>query len=245
MTTNNSLLTKKFQIFPLDADFKGNMRIGALINYFIQAAWQHAEELGWGLDAFEKLGYSWVLSQLKIKINSVPKWPGEITVETWPKGLNRLFYKRDANILDFDGNIIASITSNWLIIDKISKRPKLYKQDLEMLMRNQFKHAIHEDVERIKIEGVPAFSTSNKVKYTDIDINQHLTTVKYIDYIFDTYDLNFINANTPKELTINFLKEVKFGTEVTINRYEEGNIHFFDIIIVELKQSCFRAELHY
>lgn len=245
MTLDNSLLTKKFQILSLDSDFLGNTRIAALINYFIQAAWQHAEELGWGLKVFNKLGYGWVLSQIKLKLNSVPKWPGEITVETWPKGLNRLYYIRDAHILDSDNNIIASITSNWLIIDKNSKRPKLYKPDLEILAQNQLKHAIEEEIRKINVVGELTCIHSNKVKYTDIDINQHLTTVKYIDYIFDAYDLKFIENQTLSELTINFLKEVKFGSELLINRYEKNNVHCFDIINNQTNQSCFKAEILY
>lgn len=245
MEAEKFILCSNYKISSFDSDFKGNTKIGALINYFIQIAWQHAEELGWGLEELDKQGYGWVLSRLKLKLNALPKWPGEISIETWPKGLNRLFYIRDAVIIEKDSKPNASITSAWLIIDKKTKRPKLYKPDLEMLSHNQERHAIHEEIQTLKIDGKPVYSVPYKAKYTDIDINQHLTTVKYIDYLFDTYDLEFIKKNTPKELTFNFLKEIKFGTELIMNRYESDNIHFFELINTQNKTVCFRAELKY
>ncbi len=245
MGNNNYILTDTHTISSLDADFKESIRISALVNHFIQAAWKHAEILGLGLKELNKLNYSWVLSQLKIKLVSIPKWPGEVKIETWPKGINRLFYLRDAKIFDCNNNHIASITSSWLIIDKQSKRPKLITPDNDILTHHQDKHAINEIIAPIKIDISSCYEQEHNVRYSDIDINQHLTTVRYIDYVFDSYNLAFFNTHIPQEITFNFLKEVKFGTNLKMQKFEKGQTHHFELSDYTNKTLFFRAKITY
>ena len=81
------------------------------------------------------------------------------------------------------------------------------------------------------------------MRYNDIDINRHLTTVRYIDFMFDTYDPEFLNYNVPAEITVNFNKEVPFGTELDMNRYEEGQKHMFELVNSLDGTSYFKGEV--
>jgi acyl-ACP thioesterase len=244
MKNENYILQKTFPISSRHADFKSQIRLSSLINDYIQAAWQHAEDLGVGYQHLKEQGLGWILSRFTLKLDLLPNWPGEVTIKTWPKGMNRLFYLRDAEMF-YAGQKFAAITSAWLIFDVKSKRPKVLYQDSPYLHELADKHAINSDIPTLKFNGTPSLSTNYKVRYNDIDVNLHLTTVRYLDFVFDTYDIEFLRDHTPQAVTVNFLKEVAFGDELTLHRYENGSVHGFELINRAKNIVNFRAEITY
>jgi acyl-ACP thioesterase len=215
-----------------------------LVNFLIQAAWYHAEELGWGVDNLLKKNLVWVLSGIKLEILNYAHWKESVTVDTWPKGVNRLFYLRDFNVKNTTGELIARGTTNWLLIDIDKRRPKLMEGDAVILQLSDMPHAIAELVSVLEFEGTPVQSTDYQVRYSSVDINRHLTTTGYIDYIFDSYDPEFISANRPKSITANFIKEVKFGMNVHMIRSKlSEKKEFFQLISEDGKTVYFKAAL--
>lgn len=244
MKDETFILTRQFPISSRHADFKSELRISSLINDYIQIAWQHAEALGLGYQHLKEKGLGWVLSRFTLKLDHQPKWPGEIEIKTWPKGMNRLFYLRDAKMYS-NGQHFASITSAWLIFDVKSKRPKVLYQDRAYLHELADKHAIEANVPSLKFEGTAAASFPYQVRYNDIDVNLHLTTVRYLEFLLDTYDIEFIRHHAPKALTVNFLREVVFGDEVIMQRFENDNVHGFELVTPSKNIVNFRAEITY
>jgi acyl-ACP thioesterase len=238
------IIRKEFLITSADVDFEGILRVSSLINFLIQSAWQHAEHLGWGVNDLLKKNLAWVLSGFKIEIIDYPLWKQTITVETWPKGINRLFYMRDYNVFNGQGNLIARATTNWLLIDIDKRRPKLIEIDNEIFHLNPDRHAIKEFVPVIDFTGNANNITPFQVRYSNVDVNQHLTTTGYIDFIFDTYEPDFISKNRPKSLVSNFIKEVKFGAQVNMLKKERDNKqHLFQLEPSPGGNAFFKAEL--
>lgn len=244
MDSKNYYFEYTFEATSRDADFSCKLRVGALVNFFIQIAWQHAESLGWGLNDLSQHGYHWVLSRLKLKIDQIPVWPCSLKIKTWPKGMNRLFYIRDAEIYNEKNEKIIAVTSDWLIIDSKTKRPQKHETDREFMHIN-FPPAVDEPIPTLKFNDSPTYSTDYIVKYTEIDMNHHLTTMRYIEFMFDSYDLEFFKNHQPKEMTVNFLKEIYFGSKLTLHRIEKENIHQFELIDNESQAVCFRGEIIY
>lgn len=240
---NEYLLHKNFTITPGDADFNQRLRISSLINLYIHSASLHATELGLGYIHLGELGMGWFLSRFKISINNLPEWPGELSIQTWPKGLDRLYYIRDAEFYDSENIKFASLTSGWMMIDKKTKRPKLHEVQRESLYYNQHKHAVIETIPTLKSGDKPDLSVEYKVRYTDIDMNHHLTTIRYIDFMFDTYDIDFISRLQNFEFTVNFIKEIPFNSDIIMHRYDNSSSHLFELINKSNDTICFRGEL--
>jgi medium-chain acyl-[acyl-carrier-protein] hydrolase len=238
------IIRRNFLVTSADVDFEGVLRISSLTNFLIQSAWQHAEILGWGVNDLHEKNLAWVLSGFTIKIDKYPVWKENITVETWPKGINRLFYLRDFNIFDDHGNILAKATTNWLLIDIDKRRPKLILHDNEVFHMNPDRHALKEFVPALNFSGDIESLTAYQVRYSNVDINRHLTATGYLDFIFDTYNPGFISENRPKKVVANFIKEVIFGAEVNMLRAKlSENQHFFQLESNDAKNAFFRAEL--
>lgn len=245
MKTPSGIYSKQVSIKPKDADFRCAVKISSLINYYIEAAWLHAEALDVGFSNLNAVGLGWVLARLKLKLYQLSEWPGKLTLETWPKGMNRMQYIRDAQLFDAQGSPIAEITSLWMVIDTRTKRPKLYHEDDPRLYAQTEKHAIQESVPPLNFTGEPTSFTPFNVHYSDVDMNRHLTTVRYIDFMFDTYDQQFIAENQPGEITVNFLREIPFGAHLEMRRYESEKTHGFELVNAATKTICFKGEIVY
>jgi acyl-ACP thioesterase len=193
----------------------------------IQVAWHHAEKLEFGVEMMHREGLVWMLSRMQTKIYRQPFWNDNLSIITWPKGIRRLFYIRDFEMYDTQNRIVSQTTSEWLLIDVKTKRPKLFNPENNIFNQNKDKHAINNEVP--VLETVPPGSGlfSNEVKYSDVDLNQHLTTTRYIDWMMDTFSMDFHIKNKCKALILNFIREIPKDEKVSIQCSEDKDSNCF------------------
>jgi medium-chain acyl-[acyl-carrier-protein] hydrolase len=239
------ILEEEFLVTSADTDFTLNLRVSSLVNMFIQIAWHHAEELGFGIKYLHQNNLAWVLSKLHLKIYSLPQWNDPIRLITWPKGIHRLFYLRDLEVFNKSGQLIACATSEWLLIDIKTKRPKLQGPDEEIFNKNRDKHAIEALTENLDPLKGDKNNFLLKAAYSDIDLNQHLTTTRYVDWMFDTFDMGFHKKHKCSSIILNFIREIPDGIDVSVNRISnfDKNCHDFEFIKNEDGQILFLGRL--
>jgi medium-chain acyl-[acyl-carrier-protein] hydrolase len=218
LTESNLTLYSEFKVTSADTDMYTRIRAGAIVNLLIQSAINSAEALGFGFNGLREQKLFWVLSRLTVEINQPLIWNQETVVETWPKSLDGLLYTRDFIIRDKSQNIIARATSGWLAIDTETKRPKIIDGiHAEMFVYCKEKHGLNELPEKLQAtsEG-DAFVV--KSDYFDLDLNWHVTATRYIDWMMDTFPIEFHQKNYPTRISINFLKETMPGDSINIIR---------------------------
>lgn len=241
------IIEESMQVTSADTDFTKTLRSSSLINMLIQIAWHHAEKLGFGMEFLHTNGLVWMLSRMHLKINSKPFWNSHLQLQTWPKGIHRLFYLRDFEVSDKLNQTIAKATSEWLIIDLKTKRPKLYQPENNIFQENKNKHAIENNVPNLKTPSSEFAIYNNRVVYSDIDLNNHLTTVRYVDWMMDTFELEYLEKSLCEDIVINFIREVPFGTEVIIKRFElsPNKKYSFEFLSNDMTQIYFRGQLQF
>ena len=69
-----------------------------------EAANLHAAILGFGYDDMIASKTAWVLSRMHVVFVDTPRWRDDVTLFTWHKGLERLFFLRDFMMTDREGN---------------------------------------------------------------------------------------------------------------------------------------------
>jgi acyl-ACP thioesterase len=130
-----------------------------------------------------------------------------------------------------DGGFIASATSSWLILDRETK--KIQRPDSVLAKYNPNLHSGDSPVRHAsKLDPVNEdnhISTGYRIKVSDLDINLHTNNVRYLKWIADTYDLDFILKNTPNSVEINYLAESIYDEEVILKKsIEEENGCFYN-----------------
>ncbi len=240
------ILEEIYTVTSADTDFTKKLNPASLVNMFIQSAWHHAEALGFGIDFLHKNETMWMLSRLHVKTYLFPFWNEKIVMRTWPKGIHRVFYQRDFEAFTINKELVAQGTSEWLIIDLKAKRPRLFHTDHHIFNPEFVKHANETHIPVLETPALTGEDFQRKVRYSDIDLNEHLTTTRYIDWMFDTFDLSFLIASQCKEVVLNFIHEIPFASKVNIMRYFPGgkqNGFLFEFIHPEKNQVFFRGRL--
>jgi len=193
-------------------------RITALLtivwNYLQDSAWHHARNLRLGYEALIRENKNWVLARLSIEMDRYPLWGETVTVRTWPKGTHRLFALRDFEIVDGSGNRIGAAASVWLILDTQSKRPQRPEPYFESMPLVPDRHAIGSFPEKLPpVEHVHRESVF-RVRYTDLDMHNHVNSAKYIEWVLNGYSEEEHERRMISAIQIHFIAEALYGDEI-------------------------------
>jgi medium-chain acyl-[acyl-carrier-protein] hydrolase len=209
MKTLKKIWTEEFPIYWYDTDSNGNLKMSAIANYLQESAWRHANNLGFGYEDTMKRNEFWVIITLMIRMVSYPEWGQKIRVETWPKGIDRLFAYRDFKIFDSNGTVIGAATSAWMILDQDTRRPK----NVDIV-----KPILHLATQQDVLDGNPPLlqplktvetTEPRKVLFTEVDQHGHVNNIRFIDWSLDALSSQWHSTHRIRTMVINYLSEVK------------------------------------
>ena len=221
-------ITRNVIIESHEADFLSQANIITLFSHTLDTAGYASNGRAYSIDTLQEQGLSWVLSRFAIEVNRYPKQFEEITIETWIEDINKLVSTRNFQIFDQNRELIAQACSLWSMIDQNTRRPVNL---LETLYKDAPVLAEANDMERpariLEVKGEKVDEV--KVRYSDIDFNQHANSARYIKWQLDSYNLDMFKEKQVKRFDINFVQEVFFGEKLEVYKEEKENMHFFDL----------------
>ena len=183
--------THEIFVEPFHVDFTGRIFMGVLGNHLLNAAGNHSQRRGWGIGALNETSHTWVLSRLSIEMMRMPEQYERCSIRTWVESVMKLFTNRNFSIHDAQGSPIGYARSVWAMIDMHTRRPcdllSLYDGDI-------LKYVVSEEDNVCPIEGHGRFRfrdaqfvRSIDTYYSDVDINGHINSIKYIEHILDLF----------------------------------------------------------
>jgi acyl-ACP thioesterase len=215
---------KEYRVHVYETRPDGKLNLYSLFNYMQDIASDHAIVLGFGRDDLMRDNRFWVLSRIYAVISTWPVWEDTIILKTWPNGTDKLFALRNYEVRFPDGRHVASGTSSWLILDHTTK--KVQRPDSTL---SQYNFATHNESSSIryatKIDPAAEngkVSPTFRIKVSDLDVNLHTNNVRYLKWVSDSYDLDFIMKNDPQSAEINYLAESMFDEEIMIKTSVEN-----------------------
>ncbi len=204
----NSIWKESFPVHSFDVGNAGVLKPQAIFQFFQEAAGKHATDLGVGFDALRKLGLFWVLSRVKAAIEKLPAWGDEVTLVTWPKGIDRLFALRDFLMIDREGTSLVRGTSCWLLVDMERMRPRRIDSIPRSFPVLTEEHALRESLDKITVPENLAVKYEKQVMVSDLDVNHHVNNTEYVRWITDCLEPG---DGTLRSLQVNYLEEAKLG----------------------------------
>jgi acyl-ACP thioesterase len=203
---NESTLVRSF-----DVGNTGVLKPQVIFQFFQEAAGNHATHLGVGYDALRTLGLFWVLSRVKVEIAKLPAWGEEVTLTTWPKGVDRLFALRDFRMSDREGTAMVRGTSCWLLVDVVKMRPQRLNSIPRSFPLNDREHALQESLDKIPVPDRLDVWYERMVMTSDLDVNNHVNNTEYVRWITDCLEPGEGTGLALRSLQINYLEEAKLG----------------------------------
>jgi len=221
---------EKFTVRSYEMDVQGVASVPAICNYLQEVAGNHATELGVAVDHLFKKNMTWVLSRLNLKVFRFPFWREEIKIETWPSGRQRKFATRDFLIFDQKHKILVKATSSWMIVDLKTQKPLVMPEFMDEIRLPDRKRAIEDNFPKMKLPKNPNSERKFDVRLSDLDINQHVNNVKYIEWALDSVPLEIWRTKVLSELEVSFRAETKYEECILIQSEQNDGVFIHHVI---------------
>ena len=209
---------------PFHCDFSGKLTMGVLGNHLLNCAGFHAADRGFGIATLNENHYTWVLSRLAVEMEDMPAEYEAFSVETWVENVYRLFTDRNFSILDREGKPLGYARSVWAMISLETRKPA----DLLSLHGGSITDYVTQKEcpiakpGRIKVtEQTPL--AEHATKYSDIDINGHVNSIKYIEHILDLFPLSFYREHRIRRFEMAYVAESYYGDTLSFYREQVGD----------------------
>jgi acyl-ACP thioesterase len=237
----NTKKSYSFEVSPQSVDFNYRITLSSLTDLLLTAAQYNAEENGFGLRKLNDQGLSWVLLRLAIETDYFPLQYETIHIETWIETVGRASTSRNFCIRNNEQKIIGYATSTWAMISHSTRKAQdLFTLDNICSYASGESVPIPQPAKLSEIEGV--LTDTFSAKYSHIDINRHVNTMRYVEWISNSFSLEHYNSKRIKRFDINFMSEILFGEVVKIYCSNTDHYNFNFEITHQDKSSC-RARL--
>ena len=203
-----------------ETNFDLRLKLYSLVNKMQETSSLHAEALGMGYKVLEAHNLGWIISRYKITMTRYPSWEENITIETWPSGIDRLFAMRRFRIYDADKKQIGSIHCAYILIDTNTTRiQRISALPIPLPIIEDDDKA--EEIQKLQIPNNLVSTCKREVHYTDIDLNMHMNNACYVQWIEDCFSLEKYRDMEIGDLQVNFISGAKLGEQVVISVYQD------------------------
>ncbi len=216
-------------------DVKQELILSQFISYCLGLSGRQSESIGRSdLDVFEQYGLVWVVTDYDIEIVRLPTYNETVRIVTEAVSYNKFFCYRKFYVYDEAGKLILDILSYFVLIDFESRKVAPVPDDLI---------APYQSEKVKKIQRAPRYhvlenpeSKDYRIRYFDIDMNGHVNNSKYLEWMYDALEYDFLLEHHPVHVQLKYVKEVSPGghisSKVTLDNLRsqheilfEGQVH--------------------
>lgn len=230
---------------PFHCDFTKHLFIGHLGNNLLNAADFHSNDRGYGVNYLNSVNKTWVLSRLSVELDKIPAIYEDFVVETWIDSVIRYFTNRNFKITNKDGYVYGYGKSIWAMIDTTTRQPvdilKTSNETISEYLEADYANPIKKS-SRVKLDDDLKLQQSILTTYSDIDINGHVNSIKYIEHILDLFPIEYYKKYRIKRFDIAYIMEShnndKLNFYTNIDSINECN----NAVSVRVTKSGFKEE---
>jgi len=216
----------EFTIRTYEIDRAKKATVVSLINLMQEAAMQNVIDLKVSVWDMAKQQISWVLMRKNLTIFRLPALGETIRIQTHPAGFDKLFTYRDYKVYDQNGELLAQSASTWLLMNTEKRRIARIPEEIRVRGTFDTEDCLpHAKGKLPKVTQVD-YSKTFLVDWHDLDFNEHLNNVRYMQWIFETIDFYLNNEGTLTDLDIVYKQECHWKDRVQVDTQKINNNHY-------------------
>ena len=229
-----------------DISIDGKVRSWVIFDYLQDAAGKHADQLGLGLKQLRKSDLSWVLSRIRVRMESFPEYGDTVQVATYPSGFDRLFAYRQFVLSSAQtGKIFGVAGSAWLTLNPENFRPVSPAKYLTGLPQWEFEGDIYFQGDSLGKLPPPevelATPVQQRVSTALVDYNNHLNNAFYAMFTEDWLGVRQNGLVRMSEIQVNFNASTPFGSSLTCSGHLEEDGSFYVAGVQPEGKNAFQA----
>lgn len=210
-----------FMAEPFHCDFSHRLFMSHLGNHLLNAADFHSNDRDFGMNYLNPIHKTWVLSRLAVEMEEMPLQYTKFFVETWIEGAMKYFTDRNFRVVGEDGRVFGYGRSVWAMIDTDTRQP----QDILAIRDGAINEWIMtgkdcpiEKSSRVKMTADAPEVRTIDTGYSDVDVNGHVNSVKYIEHVLDLFDIKWHSTHRLQRFEIAYVAESHGGDKLSFYR---------------------------
>lgn len=209
----------EFLAEPFHCDFSQRLFMGHLGNHLLNAADFHSTERDFGMNYLNTINKTWVLSRLAIEMTEMPRQYDRFVVETWVESAMKFFTNRNFRIASSDGGKVYGYgRSVWAMIDTRTRLPQnileVHDGKINDWIESEKECPIGK-ISRVKMGDGAEYVRTIDTYYSDVDVNGHVNSVKYIEHVLDLFDLDWYSSHDIRRFEMAYVAESHEGDQLS------------------------------
>lgn len=223
-----AIIEHDFKIGFKDTDNNSLLSMKGLLGFLEDIGGIHSDIAGYGFNDIGKNGTTWILLGWKAHILKSCKYGETLTIKTWSRVLTSKFQTyRDFEVYNKNNELVAIASSKWVFVNTITGRIEKITDEVINKYSPEEK-TVFNDPNMDKLAEPISYSNeyTYKVRRCDIDINNHMHNLYYIDLAFETLPeevyKNYLNSQF-SDIEVMYKKATLLGEEVKcLYSFENG-----------------------
>ncbi|CAK9868348.1 unnamed protein product [Sphagnum jensenii] len=196
--------------------------IDTIFRLFQEMALCHVQLLGIAGDGFgatqgmNRNGLIWVVNRMHVEVERYPAWPEVVEIDSWVGSSGKNGMRRDWVMSSYrTGEVLARATSKWCMMDATTRRLARIPEEVQAeivpcFIQDRFafpQPKICPKIQRIDNDSAQYLSSHLKSCRGDLDVNQHVSNLKYISWVFESVPSQQFNSHDLKSMTLEYRRE--------------------------------------
>ena len=221
-----AIIENKYHIGIKYVDKDRLLSLRGIILLFEDIACRHSDMVGYGINDVTKTHFSWVLLNWKIKVLSRINYGSIVTVKTWSRETSKLYTYRDFEIYDENNNLICIASSKWVLLSTETGHIIHITEEIKNAYLAENKTVFNEsDLHKIVEPDNAEKTFSFTVRRRDIDINNHMNNLYYLDYALEALPEE-VYSKFFNNVEIMYKYSAKLGETIKNNKKKEEDGYY-------------------
>lgn len=204
---------KEYQVPFYETDINQNIKLPHLLSLALHISGLQSYSIGMSDERiFKEYNLVWIVTNYQIEIERLPKYAENIIIETEAVAYNKLFCYRDFIIYGEDGKAIMTIHCTFVLMDYDSRKARPISDDLVSVFEAKKVKKVQRGAKYENLENPE--ETRYHVRFFDLDLNGHVNNSKYLEWMYEVLDLDFLRQYIPKKIELKYVKEVHYGYDI-------------------------------
>lgn len=198
----------KIGVKDIDKEFKISNK--TILEIFENIGGYHSDLIGYGTLDIPKTNRSWVLLEWQLQVINRPRYGEKLEVKTWARKCSKFFTYRDFEIYNENNEKCIIGTSKWTWVDaKTGKMEKIDSNIDEKYGAEEIYVFPEEEISKINEPKDYTISKTYTVERRDIDINNHMHNIYYLDLAEEAMPEDVYNLKPYNNLRITYKRGIK------------------------------------
>jgi len=222
-----------------------SLSLPGLMKCVQEASLFHTFAIPGAFEYYDKMNWVWVITHWQVEIAAYPKLGDKINISTWPVRFKGYFGERGYEVQDAAGASMLAANSNWILLNRNTYGPVRPTNFICEKYGECYPFLLEKDFSMPKAEGFTPLSVHD---YTptrrDIDTNDHVNNVKYLEWVYNHIPENIYRNYRAKSLKVAYKKETLLGDNLKIALSHRQQGDDIEIVAIIEKSGAVATEIY-